>query len=44
VLWNLVDSRYDKAISWLKSCGAEFGDKAFTLSGIEFMPFTIRRA
>lgn len=43
-LWNVVDSRYEATLAWLKSCGAEFGDKNFEINGIDFIPFAIRRA
>ena len=43
-LWNLVDCRYTQTFSWLKSCGAEFGDKQFMFNGVPFQPFLIRRA
>lgn len=42
-LWNTVDARYEKSLSWLKFCGAEFLP-AIQINGFDFIPFVIRRA
>lgn len=43
LLWNYVDARYTKTISWLKSCGALFSEQAFEKNGQEFYLFVIKR-
>lgn len=43
VLWSAVDCRYVSSISWLRSCGAQFGP-AVKMGDTHFLPFVIRRA
>lgn len=43
-LWNMVDSRYERTLRWLESCGAVINAKPIMLGDVPFYGFTIRRA